>query len=714
MTKEDCITIHKTILMALLTSLLFSCGNQLTLKRFDGLKTGYFYDSAVKGMTFQTASHSGETAADGSFQYRDGETITFSIGGVVIGRTTGTPTVTPLTLADTTTVNAKVQKMLVLFQSLDADGDPSNGIDVTSKARTLRNRVRGEINWSSNDHLTIISDAGATAVDENDALDHFNTTLATLANSNQSSSTIAVSGLAAGYTDYCYPMTITLLDTDSNLVTPTEDVTINLSDNGAGSFYENGTDCSTPITSTTFSASTASHKVLYKASSAASEVLSFSSDFYDSAQHALIVQTKGAAGDSDLSVTETDFNSNGLKNIGKFIQVESSGKIIVSGITYYSSYYYGLVSRYNSDGTLDDTFAGNGKLSLNFAAAPISGAYTNHWVTGAFSQADGKMIIGGYLKNTSNIWSCYFARVNSDGSMDTSFGTNGAVITLAGGTNCQSNMMAKLSDGKYIGAGMAKYDGSNWELAIIKYNSDGTLDTNFGTNGIAKARPTTNNRTVSVQEQSDGKIVLFGKTLSSGTDFMVTRFNSDGSLDDGTASDSTPDDGAFGSAGAAIWDSSESGYAQVTGGTLQPDGKMLITGYLRGSPYLYNVIVRFNSDGTLDTDFAGDGSLQYGSSSADDHETASVLANPDGTISLIGMYNDVQVHQQKFMIVNRISNNGTVDQYYTKSFGVSEKVHDHPLGATLMDDGRILVVGRNSNTTNGTGVDDYSFARFWQ
>jgi hypothetical protein len=96
---------------------------------------GVFLDSAVAGINYRTASGSGQTNAAGEFSYVSGETVTFSIGSVDLPPALASATITPLNLANTTDSNNQVVgNILVLLQSIDADGDPSNGIQILPAA----------------------------------------------------------------------------------------------------------------------------------------------------------------------------------------------------------------------------------------------------------------------------------------------------------------------------------------------------------------------------------------------------------------------------------------------------------------------------------------------------------------------------------------------------------------------------------------------------
>jgi hypothetical protein len=99
----------------------------------DNVQTGRFIDSAVYGLEYHSASRSGMTNEFGEFKYKAGETVTFTIGGIVIGETQGAPTLTPIDLVDGATdeLNDFVINIARFLQTMDYDGNPRNGIFIT-------------------------------------------------------------------------------------------------------------------------------------------------------------------------------------------------------------------------------------------------------------------------------------------------------------------------------------------------------------------------------------------------------------------------------------------------------------------------------------------------------------------------------------------------------------------------------------------------------
>ena len=117
--------------------------------------TGVFLDSAVEGLTYQSGSNpSGTTDANGTFMYMPGEILTFSIGGVVLGTLPdGAPVITPFDFG------GAAENIARFLQTLDADGDPSNGIDITAAAAALAGTIVGDAVFLS-DATTFENDIG--------------------------------------------------------------------------------------------------------------------------------------------------------------------------------------------------------------------------------------------------------------------------------------------------------------------------------------------------------------------------------------------------------------------------------------------------------------------------------------------------------------------------------------------------------------------------
>ena len=131
--------------------------------------TGNFLDSAVEGIDFVSGSQHGTTDTSGAFSYEDGETVRFSIGKVLLGEGTGSSTMTPVNLVPDGGLNHQAVINIARFlQTLDADGDPSNGISVSSEIKAAlvdsRTQVQFDVATSEFDTTNSVILTTVTAV----------------------------------------------------------------------------------------------------------------------------------------------------------------------------------------------------------------------------------------------------------------------------------------------------------------------------------------------------------------------------------------------------------------------------------------------------------------------------------------------------------------------------------------------------------------------
>jgi uncharacterized delta-60 repeat protein len=196
--------------------------------------------------------------------------------------------------------------------------------------------------------------------------------------------------------------------------------------------------------------------------------------------------------------------------------VQPDGKILVSNRDSYENLF--SVSRLNADGTVDSTFNGGNAIEFNI---PDIGALEGYGFT---LQADGKLLVPGY--NGEMV----VARLNADGSLDSSFGTDGLADTQVAGLAAAVTVQA---DGKILLAGGGEQEGSGYDFKIIRLNQDGTLDTSFGNAGVA-VLDLTGDRDMArdITVLADGKILVAGQSTYFGNpDFSLIRLNPDGTLD---------------------------------------------------------------------------------------------------------------------------------------------------------------------------------------
>lgn len=249
-------------------------------------------------------------------------------------------------------------------------------------------------------------------------------------------------------------------------------------------------------------------------------------------------------------------------------------------------------------GDLDPSFGHEGKVTTDFF-------HDNDVAVGLLIRPDGKTVVAGYARNTT-MQPGYLAlvRYNTDGSLDSSFGNGGKVLhsELIGGTDCPK-ALALQPDGKFIFAGSTYLGNTSYALAVTRFNENGSLDTGFGVNGTSVMHSsdyTAVGNALAVLP--DGKILAAGYRIPYETmmkDFIVMRLNADGSLDQ-----------TFGSGGRVITDFLGS-HDMVTGLLVQPDGKIVATGIVHNYPFGQGNfgLARYNSDGTPDAAFGSNGKV---------------------------------------------------------------------------------------------------------
>lgn len=348
--------------------------------------------------------------------------------------------------------------------------------------------------------------------------------------------------------------------------------------------------------------------------------------------------------DSDFSadgkILDT-FDTGSDKGTG--IAVQPDGKILVGGRAEIQGDYDFTLIRYNTDGSLDNSFGGDGKVSYNFGA--LYDDYANEMVL----ESDGKITLVGHTNlNTLNSSIC-LARFLPNGDIDPSFGNSGEVITDLGTDYDFGYTLAQNAEGKYAVSGKSSSD-----VYVALYDENGTLDANFGTGGIARivAQSGFVYYGYDIAFQPDGKIVVGGTYGENGNiNFFVARFNTDGTLDN-TFSVNGLLDTDFNN-NSADW-----GYTVE----VLSDGKILLAGSTYSSGNGDDIaLVRYNSDGTLDQSFNGSGKLSV--DFGDDESAYTMLIQPDGKLLLGGRTYNATLDEAKYLLA-RLNSDGTVDNTF--------------------------------------------------
>lgn len=401
-------------------------------------------------------------------------------------------------------------------------------------------------------------------------------------------------------------------------------------------------------------------------------------------------QVQAAPGDLDPAFGTSGIIMTALEGSAEAqdIVVQSDGKILVAGsmLTTNNNIYFVLV-RYNADGFLDTTFSDDG-----IVVTPINGTYD--YGESVAVQSDGKILVAGDSFNASSFaYEFALARYNTNGTLDTSFSGDGLVTTPIDGKWGGGRSVAVQDDGKILVTGYSGINGTN-HIVLMRYNMNGSLDTSFSGDGIVNTYIGTSAAGQEVVVQSDGKILVAGyahKNIND-SDFALVRFNTDGTLDA-----SFSDDGLV---------TTSIGTAHDYGRSLavQSDGKILVAGrYYIGNDY-YFALVRYNTNGTMDTSFSDDGIF---ATDFDDTKMAwgkSIAIHSDGRILMAGR--SFNGSNDDFALV-RINTNGTLDTSFSIDGKVTTSIgnsSDWAEGIAVQSDGNIILAGRYWYEGSGFGI----------
>ena len=276
------------------------------------------------------------------------------------------------------------------------------------------------------------------------------------------------------------------------------------------------------------------------------------------------------------------------------IAIQADGKIVVAGCLQCEFRPRFAVYRYDADGSRDLAFGGgDGIVSVGFQgdARPIDVAV----------QDDGKIVAAGVATGGSNRPSFALARFEDDGTLDPTFGDGDGKVRTRIGPEARAFAVAVAPDGSIVAGGLSGTNDGVTRPTLVRYEPSGGLDPTFGGDGIVRrAIPGMPElaKFNDVLALPSGKVVGFGSGFTAtGERFLTVRYHVDGSLDESFAANGV----VTTSLGA---DSIGTDIAR------SPDGTLVGAGYVQpdGAPQRF-AVVRYTSDGSLDTTFSDDGKV---------------------------------------------------------------------------------------------------------
>lgn len=381
------------------------------------------------------------------------------------------------------------------------------------------------------------------------------------------------------------------------------------------------------------------------------------------------------------------FNSNigtAFDDYSYSIASQSDGKFVIVGAfeAFMSNTRKGIV-RLNSDGTEDTSF------STNIGTGFRNGTFRSFQYTVEI-QSDGKILVGGNFDSLNGTTRNHLVRLNSNGTVDTSFYTN-----LGTGFNSFVRRVVIQSDGKILVLGGFSTFKGNTRKGIVRLNSNGTEDTSFYTNLGTGFSHTSSIAINTAAVQSDGKIIIGGRFTSfkGNTRNYLVRLNSSGTED---TSFYTNLGSSFGSTGGSYT-------VQVEIVVVDSNGKILVGGaFDRFNNVTRRKLVRLNSNGTSDSSF----NSNLGSGFNNGYSVNAITVDDDDVYKVYigGDFwnfdgNLVSNGDTATVGLVRLNGNGTLD--------TSFELSGFPVGSDIKDveitTGNSLIVGGDfTPTINGT------------
>ena len=326
-------------------------------------------------------------------------------------------------------------------------------------------------------------------------------------------------------------------------------------------------------------------------------------------------------------------------------------------------------------GTLDNNFDADGFLTYDVGSSSYTTGYD------VAIQADGKILLLG-TTNTPLGLAPYVIRLFPDGSSDLSFGVNGGSALIVNNAEYDARQMLVQPDGKLVLVGGGVNDGVSGVVVMRLNGVDGFLDATFGTDGVVHIPYPEDSYLFDLAIQPDGKIVAVGYSTESDIDLLAVRLNADGTLDN-----------TFSFDGKVVTDinDGDGGQAVVIGN----DGKITVAGISFTESGSDALLVRYNTDGTLDSTFGANGIVLHEFSSGNS-DLQDIVLTATGSMYACGLAEGTGDND---FLVAKFNTDGTLDNTFAMhGFDRMDIANSDDLANELLvqPDGRILAVGYSS------------------
>ncbi len=380
----------------------------------------------------------------------------------------------------------------------------------------------------------------------------------------------------------------------------------------------------------------------------------------------------------------TDFPPDGF-DTAKAVAALPDGRIVAAG----SSNFDMAVARYLPSGDLDPSFGGTGRVKVDFnIGLPISDE-----ARAVLLQPDGRIVLVGRSDSQQHA----LARLNTDGTLDSTFGTGGLVRTLLPSAVDPGTAGVLLADGRILVAGTVG-PADQMKPALARYHPDGSLDSTFGTSGQVTVPLAVRFRVKDVAVQADGTTLVAGFILvgtAGAMRFGVVRLLPNGSLDPAFDGDGLVEVDLGTQAAPESVEVLAGGGILVGGSRLSP------------APNFDLVMVKLLPTGALDPSFGSNGVATADPGPDRSERGGWVLVQPDGKLMIAGF----AVETGSDFFLERFHADGTLDVSFGE-FGFLRTDfggQDEPAAIALAGPDRIVLAGR---TTGPPRPDDFALARY--
>jgi uncharacterized delta-60 repeat protein len=419
-----------------------------------------------------------------------------------------------------------------------------------------------------------------------------------------------------------------------------------------------------------------------------------------SAQQPVTVTVRGLAGalDTSFATNGKAVTGIGADDYAEAMAVQPDGKLVVAGHANMGGTTgtdFVLV-RYLRDGAIDTTFGTGGKVSTD-----IDGGSDQAFAVAL--QADGKIVVAGSNDVSPKGKSFALVRYNADGSLDATFGTGGKVVTSFGSQSDTAYAVVVQPDGRIVAGGHTNTATRGVDFALARYQANGALDASFGANGQVVMPIHAGNSRDSIYAlalQTTGgelKIVAAGGE----GDFTVARFNANGSID----------------AGFGIGQGLDAVFGTVIGAAraviVTPDNKIVVSGHADHD----FAVLQLSEDGIADAGFGGTGRVVTKVSTTNWDEAHAVVRQADGKIVVGGWVYAGNSSSGDFVVV-RYNTDGTLDAGFgtggiTITAVAPGTKADEGRALVLQSDERVPTVRSLLAGSANDANQDFAVTRYW-